>query len=152
MISREQLEQIAERTVTEHMIYDDMSWYSFNGEPIINMEYNDLFIRVKNAFAMDIGICGCGLPFETWEQVYRYLNVLICIENEQWDELDKRSRSFYKQNYGLAQFMAYILDDKEYTEHGSGIGGAWLTDKGKDLLAILDTYVNEEIESDIFGD
>lgn len=41
---------------------------------------------------------------------------------------------------GLLQFMAYILDDRGFTEHGSSIGGCWLTEKGEMFLTVLDAW------------
>lgn len=153
MITLQELKDIAFRTIYTYEIYDDISWYSTNGEPEINLEYNDLFIRTKNAFATDIGICGCGAPFETWVKIHHYLKVVSLLsmktEYAAWNtEIDK----FYKIDYGLAQFMAYILDDKGYTDHGTSIIGAFITPKGEDLLTLLDTYMTKDIESDIFED
>lgn len=42
--------------------------------------------------------------------------------------------------WGLLQFMAYILDDRGFTEHGSSIGGCWLTEKGEMFLTVLDAW------------
>ncbi len=159
-MTHEELKKIAERTIKKYGIEDDMSWYSFYSlsgkedsaeRTVIDMDYNDLFIRVKNTFSTDIGLCGCGRPLDTWEMIHRYLKALK-LRSESVDEGIEEVKNFYMQNYGLAQFMAYILDDREYTEHGTSIYGAWLTDKGKDLLSILDIYMNEDIESDVFGD
>jgi hypothetical protein len=40
--------------------------------------------------------------------------------------------------------LAYTLDAAEFTEHGSGIGGAWITSEGKMFLWLL------ENEKDVF--
>lgn len=37
----------------------------------------------------------------------------------------------------LLYFMAYIMDDREFTEHGTSINGAWNTDKGNEFLEML---------------
>ena len=42
--------------------------------------------------------------------------------------------------YGMLQFLAYVLDDYGFTEHGSGIGGCWLTEDGERLLTVLDAW------------
>lgn len=49
------------------------------------------------------------------------------------------------RNYeALIDFVLYILNDKGFLEHGSSIGGSWLTDKGKLFLYLLE--INKLIE------
>ena len=42
--------------------------------------------------------------------------------------------------YGMLQFLAYVLDSYGFTTHGSGIGGCWLTEDGERLLTVLDAW------------
>lgn len=40
-------------------------------------------------------------------------------------------------NNPLLLCLAYTMDAAEFTEHGTGIGGAWLSDRGKIYLWLL---------------
>lgn len=40
--------------------------------------------------------------------------------------------------------MMYILDDKDFTTHGSSIDGCWLTKKGQRLLTVLEAWRTRE--------
>ena len=40
--------------------------------------------------------------------------------------------------------LAYAMDAAGFTDHGSSIGGAWLTDEGKMFLFVLRN--NKEVE------
>lgn len=43
-------------------------------------------------------------------------------------------------NYGMLQLLAYVLDSYGFTEHGSSVGGCWLTKDGERLLTVLDAW------------
>lgn len=97
-------------------------------------------------FNDDLGLCGCGSPEETYEVIRRILNIQS--SNANWGT---RQRQFSEicnadidnENYnGLIQFVLYILDDKGFLEHGSSIGGAWLTKKGEIYLDLLNIWNN----------
>ena len=100
-------------------------------------------------FAFEIlNMCGCGIPENTYEVIRRVLN----IRNE-WSE-DKLSyedvQEKYKSelrvdtdisiDYGLLQFMLYTLDSAGLLEHGSSIGGCWLSSLGKMYLTVLNAW------------
>ena len=44
----------------------------------------------------------------------------------------------------LLMVLAYAMDAAGFTDHGSSIGGAWLTDEGKMFLYVLRN--NKEVE------
>ena len=72
-----------------------------------------------------MGFCCCGQP----EMVLAYVrDVLRDIKNQSCP--DKDSAPTY--------LVWYWLDSKDFTEHGGSVPG-WLTDKGRDLLADLET-------------
>lgn len=75
----------------------------------------------------ELGICGCGCPKEAYEAVHKMLIMYMAPD-------------YTKINDPHELFMAYTLDNLEFLEHGSSIYGAWLTDKGKGLLAALDFF------------
>ena len=69
-----------------------------------------------------IGGCGCGNSEEISVDVY---NLFIKIATETPD----KHIAIYKDRY--SELIAHIFDAKGLTEHGTSIGGSWLTEKGK---------------------
>lgn len=100
----------------------------------------------------ELDLCGCGCPEDTYEVIRRYLHIRNdWYENKlQYDDVIAKYKTDLHINdddliqAGLLQFMMYVLDEKGFTEHGSGIGGCWLTDKGKRLLTVLDAWYDSE--------
>lgn len=93
-----------------------------------------------------LGICGCGDPELAIDTVIDYLSILNETSNGMGKDIETRESLFkekfgYENIYGsgLFIFLAYILDDKQLTEHGSSIGWCWITDLGKMCLYVL-TY------------
>lgn len=77
-----------------------------------------------------LGGCGCGssdLP-----------NIAVeVLRNFGREHMSKNRFSVYdKSEY---EVIAHWLDSKELIEHGSSVNGSWLTEKGKELLKIIDT-------------
>ena len=106
----------------------------------------------------DLGLCGCGCPEYTFEVIRKYLHI-----RQDWREnkltynevIDKYRRDLHiddndNNQFGLLQFMMYILDEHGFTEHGISITRCWLTEKGEMLLATLDAWheKNTRIETD----
>ena len=97
----------------------------------------------------ELGLCGCGNPEFTYETIRRYLSIRneFTISKIDYHEVIGRYKNDllidYNKDiqYGLLQFMMYILDDKDFTTHGSGIGGCWLTKK---RTKIIDSFGSME--------
>ena len=95
-----------------------------------------------------MGLCGCGSPEDTYEVIRRYLHIRKArFRDDLSYDLVKESYNVnlhmdYDDSiqYGMLQFLAYVLDDYGFTEHGSGIGGCWLTEDGERLLTVLDAW------------
>ena len=81
----------------------------------------------------DIGLCGCGDPDAVLDMIQEFLEKRKGPEWE-WDAQVEFAKAHPEE---LMLFLEYILDGKGYTEHGSCVMGAWLTDKGKRLLELL---------------
>lgn len=98
----------------------------------------DLTIQ-QTRVALDGLYCGCGNPEEALKAIHRLLKLHPLYENraefEEWIP-----------DTGLEMLLLHLLDAHGLNEHGGWIGGAWLTDKGKALLAALDRYSMDEIE------
>lgn len=103
-----------------------------------------------------LGFCGCGCKDTSIEAVYKYLRVCAfrsatCQTDQYKKSPDKLQEAFgfkYVSDDPLLQFMAYTLDDKELTEHGSGIGGAWITDLGEMCMYALGRYLGYDESED----
>ena len=99
-----------------------------------------------------VGMCGCGCPEDTYEVIRRVLNIRNDwqkdnIEYEAVEERYKTDLELDTNNdidYGLLQFILYVLDDKEILEHGSSIGGCWLTNLGKMYLTVLNAWFEKK--------
>lgn len=102
----------------------------------------------------ELGLCGCGNPEFTYETIRRYLSIRneFIISKIDYQEVINRYKNdllldYYNDiQYGLLQFMMYILDDKDFTTHGSSIDGCWLTRKGQRLLTVLEAWRTREDE------
>lgn len=108
-----------------------------------------LIDELMSFFSYEImDMCGCGCPEDTYELIRRVLNVRYdwYIDKIEYEEIKKR----YKEDlhldtedtlhYGALQFVLYILDSSGILEHGSSIGGCWLTDLGKMYLTVLNAW------------
>lgn len=88
--------------------------------------------------------CGCGDPSETLIKVLDALNLCAIkgIEERKTFTQEKFGLD-YVTNDGLVQLLFYVLDEKEFIQHGGGVGYSWLSDSGKVFRALLDQYLNE---------
>lgn len=84
----------------------------------------------------DLGFCGCGNPDSVAEMVAAYLRAKS--ENDPYFTRERVAYFINAWGEQLFLYMAYTLDDKEYTDHGASVYGAWTTDKGKSLLRVLE--------------
>ena len=102
----------------------------------------------------DLGLCGCGYPGCTCEVIRKYLHIRQDKQQDKltYTEVANRYKSELHINdydldqFGLLQFMMYILDLNGFTEHGSNITSCWLTEKGEMLLTTLDAWHEEKIK------
>ena len=118
--------------------------------------YEESLINLLLDFYMieKMDMCGCDVPEDTYEAIRRYLHIRkSCFaENLSWEDVIKRYGTDLhidyndSMNYGMLQFLAYILDSYGFTEHGSSIGGCWLTKDGERLLTVLDAWHDSEEE------
>jgi hypothetical protein len=101
--------------------------------------------------------CGCGDPDMAKRVVRDYLRILneddlYYKKTNNANNAYSRKCKMFSERFGvqtvydneLLLCLAYTLDAAEFTEHGSGIGGAWITSEGKMFLWLL------ENEKDVF--
>jgi hypothetical protein len=88
--------------------------------------------------------CGCGRPGDVMALVLKALED----HGEPGPEFD--GGPAWDWNDARTWLLGYSLDAWELTEHGGGVGGAWLTDKGmalRDALRAVDfTTVLDPLE------
>lgn len=90
-------------------------------------------IRGFEAFDLhdDLGICGCGLPDTAYDRVYE----MLCRARDREDLIP---RALDDLVLGYMYFMAHMLNDRGFIEHGSSIDWAWISDKGLALIEFID--------------
>lgn len=118
--------------------------------------YYDLVNEVANDFIyMVIGLCGCGCTDETVGSIRDYLDAVRIHHDKAaggWEAghrlLEEKFHHGHVCDDPLLQFMAYLLDDKGLTEHGTSINGAWLTDEGEVCLEVFNMYLGLDDEEE----
>lgn len=143
------------------------SAFTYNNKKYLedtDMTENIDVLDIVNFFAQDVlGLCVCG----DTEITYKVLKAILEAQETFHNDLDSLANmsanerkylmsanemrnielgnlcntSMENENYyGLIQFVWYILDNKGFLEHGSSIGGAWLTEQGKMFLYALQEW------------
>ena len=80
----------------------------------------------------DLAMCGCGNPDAIWELVRDLL--ALCPLYSHRDECVA-----LLGDGPLAEFFLNGLTNAGLLEHGSAVGGSWITDKGTRALGIMQT-------------
>lgn len=91
----------------------------------------------------DLGMCGCGMYDERIVILKEVMNAFPLYEE---DKVPTYLRT------ALGEWFLCALDKAKLIEHGSTIGGSWLTEKGKRLLTGLnDPSFWNELNDDVVG-
>jgi hypothetical protein len=89
--------------------------------------------------------CGCGNPDVAKAEIRKYLRYLETIHEDDGGEISETTQKEYgiKHIYDnpLLLCLAYAMDAARFTEHGTSIGGAWLTREGEMFLFLLEKEV-----------
>lgn len=129
-----------------------MSW-NYAGRDIeeeIKNNREKVISDIKDEFTNLLGICGCGNPELVLEGIY---NLLVIIRDRydtannglSKEETDKANEK-YEELIGIGDdrkvnwtYLAilYLLDDKNFTDHGTGIYGCWIDKLGEYYLKIF---------------
>ena len=101
--------------------------------------YDELLIEeCENFFYYEkLNWCGCGDPNMAKEVIKDYLEVVKAKFDSNADFKEKFGVKFVYDDK-LLLCLAYTLDAAGFTDHGSSIRGAWLTDEGKMFLWLLE--------------
>jgi hypothetical protein len=92
-----------------------------------------------------LGWCGCGTPERAVRPLRAYLEVLALRDGTaSW--VDGRASASWEASLqaidalgDAGALVAYVADAAGWTEHGSSVVGAWLTDLGRAVLEDLRT-------------
>ena len=90
-------------------------------------------------FCDDLRTCGCGNP----EQVYALVRDLLELApfHQHPEKIAERigasAEDYRNGDLGAYYMVLYVLDDARLIEHGGGVGGSWLTDKGTRYLELM---------------
>ncbi len=108
-----------------------------------------LIDELMNFFSYEIvDMCGCGVPEDTYEIIRRLLNIRLEWQDDKlkYEDVQQRYKEELKLDtsddihYGVLQSVLYMLDSCKIVEHGSSIGGCWLTELGKMYLTVLNAW------------
>ena len=124
--------------IKKNEIWKDECYY-------LNYE-DDLTAVLKWYYFEKLGWCGCGCPEAVMEVIANYLEA----RSLPYPESDKKMKTYFAPDGDenpLVMCLAYTLDDKGFTEHGSSIFSCWLTDDGKYFLwAIREAQKRDSLE------
>lgn len=119
---------------------------------------------IQDFYYNKLEFCGCGSPSDI---LYVIKNILNVIEKKLKDcdaKIDNRYEVYqenlknslnqkddsmeeeFSTNEGIVQIIYNVLTNVDVLEHGSSIGGSWLTDYGKELLKHLNSCNDDELE------
>lgn len=115
---------------------------------------------IQELYYDKLDFCGCGNPEDTLHFIKEILNLIKDKHKEdmgydeyqdklhgafQFKDNSKPKLKFTDTQNGIVQFVFYYLDSAGLLEHGSSIGGAWLSTEGKNTLEILNRYDDMEL-------
>lgn len=90
-------------------------------------------------------ICGCGNP----ELAYKSIHEMLIRVDRFRSPIPKEE---INNPNGCMLFMAYMLDNMGYIEHGTSIYVSWLTSKGEELLECLTDFEKYNYDYEPFFD
>jgi hypothetical protein len=117
-----------------------MKKYSLIKENFPNTDYIDqdgVSHDSPAAYLWDIlGGCGCGSADELGEKAVKVLRLFAT-------DTDFNLRKFIYEDTAN-EILAHWMDSKGLIEHGTSIGGSWLTEEGKQVWNALSPHIQEE--------
>ena len=94
-------------------------------------------------FYNDLDLCGCGNPEDAYNLVRDTLALAPLYENEGW----KRAEDLIGSP-GATHLVLSMLTTAHLIEHGSGMGGSWLTPKGEQVLHAMRQFTWDDVDPD----
>ena len=86
-------------------------------------------------------MCGCGCPEAACATLLRFLRDMV--------PLHTNGAKFREEipDTGWQYLILYLIDDRDLIEHGSSVGGSWLSPKGTAFLEALAREEADEFEA-----
>lgn len=129
-MTNEELYEIAEYFIKK----DTCMSHNYTGVDIKKIDLEELKNAIKDEFSSGIlGICGCGTPEIVRKGIYDYLTMI----KNRYDDPNSKAYEWIDNSWQNL-CIAYYLDDKEFTEHGTGIRGCCIDKLGEWYLKIFD--------------
>ena len=122
----ERIKEEANKNGDEHFSYNTDKGYETELETLMN------YFRYER-----LKWCGCGSVEESNETVRKFLDAHRDFDNRR-DKMKEYFGVHSIYDEPLLQCLAYTMDAAGFTEHGTSIYGAWLTEDGKDYLYCLE--------------
>lgn len=126
------------------------SCFAYNYANCKSAFYEDINRELYKYFRYEVlNWCGCGSPEEADKQVVKYLNLIDIPWRDKYDnalenlkDFDRKHAEYKKlckEYFGVESIydnplllcLAYSVDAARFSDHGSSIGGAWITDRGR---------------------
>jgi len=160
----DQGKEIPEDSVIYYLkTYFPESCFSCNYTQYSSLSYDDIYEELYKTFRYEVlNWCGCGTPEEANKQVVKYLNLIDIPWRDKYDNALENLKDFnrkyaeYKElckkyfdceeiyDNPLLLCLAYTMDAAGFSEHGSSIGGAWITSRGKIYRYAIMKHLEEE--------
>ena len=133
-----------------------MSWnyIDIDIEEEIKNNREKVISDIKDEFQNLLGICGCGNPELVLKGIYDLLIIIRdkseFTNNGLSKEETNKAYEKYQELIGIGDnrkvnwtYLAilYLLDNKEFTEHGTGIYGCWINKLGEYYLKIFSDQI-----------
>lgn len=98
-------------------------------------ERENVLQHINGLFYMDLGLCGCGLPEDSFDLIR---DLLALAPYYQGPEVRQQVATLCG-NEPARHMILSMLTRADLLEHGGGLDGSWLTDKGTWCLKALRT-------------
>lgn len=129
----------------EYELYEQLK--DINESNIESVDFEEL---LNNIWVYKFRHCGCGDMWICYKTIFNVLKYYISIkevkfDNDWFEQINKLSEkhlgvdSVYENP--LLLYLIYDLDRIGILDHGSSIGGSWITDLGKSIYTILEFYL-----------
>jgi hypothetical protein len=103
----------------------------------------DVLQHVNSLFYIQLGLCGCGNPEESFDLVRQLLTLAPYYQGPEV----RAQVAALCGNEPAKHIILSTLDHADLIEHGGSIGGAWLTTKGEWYLKALNSITTwDEID------
>ncbi|MER6606010.1 hypothetical protein ABT282_08840 [Streptomyces sp. NPDC000927] len=96
----------------------------------MNTKHDEALAHAYKLFRDELALCDCGQPWQGYELVLHLLAIAPYYEHP-----EKVTQAIGSE--GATHLVLSMLTNADLIEHGGGIGGSWLTPKGKWFREVL---------------